>query len=550
MHEAVFDYLVVGAGSAGCAVAGRLSEDPDVSVCVLEAGGHDDSVLIRAPLGFAVFMPFGLMHSWHYFTVPQPGLAGRRGFQPRGKVLGGSSSVNAQVYNRGNPRDYDQWAALGNPGWSFADLLPLFKRSENNHCFEAGPWHGQTGPLHVSRLQSPSPANQAFEAACIEQGLPYNPDYNGASQYGVSPTQATQFRGERWSAARAYLHEHKARPNLTVWTGAHTVKVALEGQRAVGVVIRHQGHERIVRARREVIVSAGAIGSPQLLMLSGIGPPQELHRHGIAVALALPGVGQNLHDHPTCSIMSRTSRRAESIGVSVPGAWAMLKAVHAWRRRRTGWVSSCVSETQAYISTCGQLEHPDVQLAFLPSIVDNHNRTMHLGHGFTVHATVCRPQSRGSVRLASARAEEAPLIDPQFLSHPQDMAVMVKAARFAMALMESPAWAGYGLKSMHQVDRSDDLAMERFLRASCDTEYHPVGTCKMGPASDAMAVVDERLRVRGLQGLRVVDASIMPALISGNTNAPCIVIGEKAADMIRQDARGHPGADTTCQYRT
>lgn len=310
MDTAEFDYVIVGAGSAGCVVAGRLTEDPGVSVCMLEAGGSDHSVFVRAPLGLAVMLPYGLMNSWHYFTAPQAGLGGRQGFQPRGKVVGGSSSVNAQVYTRCNRNDYDGWAAMGNPGWSYDELLPLFKRAENSHCFSNDPYHGNEGPLHVSYLRSPSPANEAFRAACIEQGIPFNPDYNGASQYGVSPTQATQFNGERWNAARAYVHPHlygdpgeaggglpaaargatSRRPNLQVWTDSHSRRILFEGKRAVGVEIRRGGQVQQVRARREVILSAGAFGSPQLLMLSGVGPGAHLQQHGVPVLHDAAGV--------------------------------------------------------------------------------------------------------------------------------------------------------------------------------------------------------------------------------------------------------------------
>lgn len=528
-----FDYVIVGGGSAGCALAGRLSEDPATTVCVLEAGGQDHSVFVRAPLGIIAMVPWGLFNSWHYFTAPQKGFNGRQGFQPRGKVLGGSSSINAMVYTRCNRNDYDGWAALGNPGWSYADLLPLFKRAENSHCFSNDPYHGNSGPLHVSYLRSPSPANEAFRAACVQKGIPFNPDYNGATQYGISPTQATQYNGERWNATRAYLHANAHRPNLTVWTGCHTRKVLLEDKTAVGVEFRRDGQIQQVRARKEVILSAGAYGSPQILMLSGVGPAEHLREHGIPVVLDVPGVGQNLQDHVTSNIIYRTPIWKDTIGNSLRGAWELLKAVFQWRKSRTGWITTCVSETNGFISTCGNTDHPDIQLAFLPSIVDNHTRTQHLGHGFTLHTTLMRPKSRGSVTLQSADPYQAPRIDPGFFSHPDDMAVAIRGARMGVEVLEAPAMDAYRGKRLHAFDVNDDRSMEAFLRATCDTEYHPVGTCRMGPDSDAMAVVDAQLRVKGLQRLRVVDASIMPNLVTGNTNAPCMVIGEKAADLIR-----------------
>lgn len=531
-----FDYVIVGGGSAGCALAGRLSEDPNTTVCVLEAGGEDHSVVVRAPLGLIAMVPWGLLNSWHYFTTPQQGFNGRKGFQPRGKVLGGSSSINAMVYTRCNPKDYDGWAAQGNPGWSYADLLPLFKRSENSHCFSNDDYHGNSGPLHVSYVRSPSAINEAFMQACEEQGIPINPDYNGARQYGVSRSQTTQYNGERWNAARAYLHANADRKNLTVRTGCHARKVLFEGLKAVGVEVRRSGGIEQVRARKEVIVSAGAFGSPQLLMLSGLGPAAHLREHGIPVLRDIPGVGQNLQDHVTSSIIFRTSRWKDTIGNSLRGAWALFKAVFEWRSKRTGWIATPVSETNGWISTCGNPDYPDIQLALLPSIVDNHTRRQHLGHGFTLHTTLMRPKSRGTVTLQSADPYQAPKIDPGFFGHPDDVAVSILGARKGFEIILSKAMDSFRGKPLVAVDHRDPKALEAYLRATCDTEYHPVGTCKMGPESDPMAVVDPQLRVRGVQTLRVVDASIMPNLVSGNTNAPSMVIGEKAADLIRSGA--------------
>lgn len=528
-----FDYVIVGGGSAGCALAGRLSEDPATTVCVLEAGGQDHSVFVRAPLGIIAMVPWGLFNSWHYFTTPQKAFNGRKGFQPRGKVLGGSSSINAMVYTRCNRNDYDGWAALGNPGWSYADVLPLFKRAENSHCFSNDPYHGNNGPLHVSYVRSPSAINEAFMQACVEKGIPINPDYNGAQQYGISRTQATQYNGERWNAARAYLHANADRKNLTVRTGCHSRKVVFEGLRAVGVEMRCNGTIETVRARKEVILSAGAFGSPQLLMLSGIGPKAHIEQHGIPVLKDVPGVGQNLQDHITSSIIFRTPRWQATIGNSLRGAWALLKAVFEWKSKRTGWISTPVSETNGFVSTCGNTEHPDIQFALLPSIVDNHTRRQHLGHGFTLHTTLMRPKSRGSVTLQSADPHQSPQIDPGFFSHPDDMAVSIKGAQLGFEVIRAKAMDSFRGKPLVDFDDRDAKAMENYLRATCDTEYHPVGTCRMGPDSDPMAVVDAQLRVKGVQGLRVVDASIMPNLVSGNTNAPSIMIGEKAADCIR-----------------
>jgi len=530
-----FDYVVVGGGASGCAVAGRLSEDPAVSVCLIEAGGSDAGFTVRAPLGFAATPHLGI-NNWGYNTVPQVGLGGRKGYQPRGKVMGGSSSINAMVYTRGNRQDYDRWAELGNLGWSYQALLPLFKRSENNECFGATEYRGVGGPLNVAYLRSPSPINAAFIQACVEQGIPRNPDYNAERQFGVSPAQVTQKGGERWNAARAYIDPHRSQPNLTVISGAHTSRVLLNGKQATGVEYL-QGRQTVqVKAKREVIVSGGSFGSPQLLMLSGIGPAEHLQQHGIPVLHDLPGVGQNLQDHLTTVLIYRTARWQDTIGNSLRGAWALLKAVFEWRRQRTGWITTNVAETQGFISTEGNPDYPDIQLAFCTSIIDDHTRKQHLGHGYTLHATLMRPKSRGAVRLASNKPTDAPLIDPGFLTHPDDLATLIKGTQMAYDIMESKALAPWRGKMVHPVERNNPAQIEQFLRKNCDTEYHPVSTCKMGPASDPMAVVDATLRVHGLRNLRVVDASIMPNLITGNTNAPSMMIGEKAADLIRSGA--------------
>jgi choline dehydrogenase len=528
-----FDYVVVGGGASGCAVAGRLSEDPNVSVCLLEAGGSDNTVFVRAPLGFAA-TPHLKINTWGYNTVPQAGFAnGRQGYQPRGKVMGGSSSVNAMVYTRGNHKDYDRWAEQGNPGWRYQDLLPLFKRSENNECFGATEYRGVGGPLNVAYLRSPSPLNEAFIQACVEQGIPRNPDYNAASQFGVSPAQVTQKTGERWNAARAYIDPHRKQPNLTVITGAHTSRVLLDGKRATGVEYLQGGQTLQVKAKREVILSGGSYGSPQLLMLSGIGPAEHLREHGIAVQHALPGVGQNLQDHITTVLIYRTNRWKDTIGTSLRGAWALLKAIFEWRGKRTGWITTNVAETQGFISTEGNPDYPNIQLAFCTSIIDDHTRKPHLGHGYTLHVTLMRPKSRGTVRLASAKPTDAPLIDPAYFSHPDDMTDLIKGTQMGFDIMESKGLAPYRGKMLYPLERNNVAQIEAFLRQNSDTEYHPVSTCKMGPPSDPFAVVDATLRVHGIANLRVVDASIMPNLITGNTNAPSMMIGEKAADLIR-----------------
>ncbi|MDH4480326.1 MAG: choline dehydrogenase [Rhodoferax sp.] len=527
-----FDYIVVGGGAGGCVVASRLSEDPAVRVCLLEAGGPDDSVLIHAPMGFAVSAPLKI-HNWSYETVPQPGFNGRRGYQPRGKVMGGSTSINAMVYTRGHAADYDHWASLGNPGWSYQEVLPLFKRAENNQCFGENAYRGAGGPLQVSYLRSPSPINEVFLQACEQTGLPRTPDYNGEQQLGCGPTQAMQAEGERCSAAKAYISPHLARSNLTVITQAHTDKVLLDGKRATGVQYTQNGQTLKVHATREVILSAGAFASPQLLMLSGIGPQEQLAAHGIAPVHTLPGVGQNLQDHVTTVLIQRSKRKEVTLGISLSGLVTVVKSIFEWRKQRTGWITSNVAESQGFLKTDPSADKPDIQLALCTGIVDDHNRKTHLGHGYTLHVTLCRPKSRGSVTLQSAKSTDAPLIDPGFFKHPDDMATLVKGTQIGMDILQAKAFDAYRGDMLYPVERNNPRQIESFLRDHSDTEYHPCGTCKMGPHSDPMAVVDAQLRVHGIQGLRVVDTSIMPTLTGGNTTAPTIMIAEKAADLIR-----------------
>ncbi|HMO45265.1 MAG TPA: GMC family oxidoreductase N-terminal domain-containing protein [Rubrivivax sp.] len=540
-----YDYLIAGGGSAGCVLAARLSEDPAVSVCLVEAGGGSaDSVFIRAPLGFAASAPLGLFN-WNYETVPQAGFNGRRGWQPRGKVLGGSSAINAMVYTRGNPRDYDQWAALGNTGWGWADVLPLFRAAEHSECFGATDLHGSGGPLNVAWLRSPSPLGEAFLQACEQQGLPRIADYNGPRQHGVAPAQVTQKDGERCGAVRAYLRPALARPNLTVISGATIARVLFDragggsgdAARAGGVeLITKQGRQQL-QARREVILSAGSYGSPAILMRSGLGPAAQLREHGIEPLRDLPGVGANLQDHATAVLIQRTARTDLTLGFSLRGGAALLGAIGEWRRARTGWVTTNVAEVQGFLSTDGNPDWPDIQLALCTGIVDDHTRKPHWGHGYTLHATLMRPRSRGSVCLASADPQAAPLIDPAFLEQHEDLERLMRGTRMAYDILQAPALAPHRGPMLYPFARDDDRAVEQFVREHTDTEYHPIGTCAMGPDGDAGAVVDAELRVRGVRGLRVVDASVMPRLITGNTNAPTIMIAEKAAHLIRRGAR-------------
>ncbi|MGA1288825.1 MAG: GMC family oxidoreductase [Rubrivivax sp.] len=532
----MFDYLIVGAGSAGCVLAARLSEDPAVRVGLIEAGGSDDSVLLRCPAGLALLARLGRhQRNWGFETVPQAGLNGRRGYQPRGRVLGGSSAINAMIYARGHPADYDGWAAAGNPGWSWDEVLPYFKRSEHNER-GADAWHGTDGPLNVADLRSPSRLRDAFVQAGVQAGHRHNADFNGADQEGVGVYQVTHRQGERWSAASAYLHPHRDRPNLTVFTGAHALRLRLEGRRAVGVDILQGGARLTLQARREVLVATGALQSPALLLHSGIGPGADLHALGIAVAHDLPGVGRHLHDHVDVVQVIEAPHLTNSVGVSAAGLRALLRGVPEWRRRRTGLLSTNFAEAGGFLRSRPEEPRPDLQLHFVIAKLVDHGRRTVLGHGYSCHVCLLRPRSRGRLTLGSADPMAPPRIDPAFLAEDDDTARLVRGFRQMRHVLGQPALASFGGRE-HPASAAarSDHEIERYIREHADTIYHPVGTCRMGPGP--LDVVDARLRVHGLRGLRVVDASVMPQIVSGNTNAPTIMIAEKAADLIREDAR-------------
>ena len=534
------DYVIVGGGSAGATLASRLSEDPNTTVCLLEAGGRGDSILVRAPAAVVAMLPGRpKINNWAYETVPQPGLNGRRGYQPRGKGLGGSSAINAMLYIRGHAGDYDEWASIGCEGWDWQSVLPYFRKAENNER-GADDVHGASGPLQVSNQKSPRPITDAFVAAGQSLQIRQVDDFNSGDNEGIGLYQVTQFHdearnGERCSAAAAYLHPVMNRPNLTVLTGAHASRILFEGTRAVGVqYLQHQqSHE--VKAAREVILCGGAFNSPQLLQLSGVGREEDIRPHGIEMRHHLPGVGQNLQDHLDFTLAYK-SRDRDNFGISLPGSVSLLGHILNWRKTGTGMIATPFAEGAAFFKTDPAGDRADVQLHFVISIVDDHARKLHLGHGFSCHVCVLRPKSRGSVALESSDPMAAPRIDPGFLSDPEDLDVLMKGVRKTRQIMAAEPLARYIHKELFIEGEPDDAALEQHIRNRADTIYHPVGTCKMG--IDDMAVVDPQLRVHGLDGLRVVDASVMPRLVGGNTNAPTIMIAEKAADMIR-DAAAH-----------
>jgi choline dehydrogenase len=521
-----YDYIIVGSGSAGSVLANRLSARPEIKVLLLEAGGSDNSFYVRMPAGIANLS--GPRFNWGYETAPQAAMKGRRMYWPRGRLIGGSSSVNAMVYMRGQPADYDHWRQLGNAGWSYDDVLPYFKKAERNERLHDS-FHGADGPLNVAERPYTNPLSHAFVEAAQQAGLPFNPDFNGALQLGCGLFQVTQKNGRRWSAASAYLHPVAARENLTIVTKAQATRVLIENGRAVGVEYARGRRRHTARALQEVVLAAGAINSPQLLLLSGIGPAEELRARGVSVVHDLPGVGKNLQDHLNVNIVQRAKRGSALDGKN--RGLAPIGVALEYLFYGTGPGTSNVAEAGAFAVSALGAATPDIQYHFIPAQVVNHARTPMDGDGVTVHACCLRPQSRGEIRLASTDPLQPPVMDPNYLAADYDLKVLIAGLRQGRDILAAQAFKPWlGEERLPGPAVQSNAELEDFIRATAETEYHPVGTCKMG--SDPMAVVDEKLRVRGIERLRVIDASIMPAIVSGNTNAPVIMIAEKGAEMM------------------
>jgi choline dehydrogenase len=525
-----FDFIIIGAGSAGCVLADKLSASGEHSVCLLEAGKADKNWLIHLPIGIIALLQSHTLN-WQFNSHQEKTLNNREIFTPRGKTLGGSSSINAMLYVRGQQQDYDHWQSLGNTGWSFNDVLPYFKALENQER-GADEFHGVGGALNVADSVSKPAINEDFIQSAVAAGYPENIDFNGPSQEGVGYYQVTQKDGLRHSAAKAFLTPNLHRSNLTVITQTQVEKVIVNNNIATGVIYKHQGKVKQLIAKHEVIVSAGTINSPQLLMLSGIGPKAELEKHNIEVVHSLEGVGKNLQDHVDVLNVAQ-HKRTELLAYRPKAIWWGAKEAWKFITKREGLLTTVIAETGGFIKSDPTVTEPDLQLHFVPAAMDDHGRNHKLlcTYGISLHVCLLRPKSRGTVTLNSNKITQHPRIQLNMLDHQDDIDTMIKGVRIAKKILSTPPLSSTHVNFIFPDENcNSEQEIHQFLKEKCNTIYHPVGTCKMG--QDELSVVDEQLKVHGIKQLRVVDASIMPTLISGNTNAPTMMIAAKAADMI------------------
>ncbi len=537
MEEA--DFVIIGGGSAGAVIASRLTEKSKFKVCLLEAGGWGSNLLFRAPAGGLLMLrDKPKFNNWAFHTTPQKGLNNRRGYQPRGKALGGSSAINAMIYIRGQKEDYDSWAKEGNNGWSWNEVLPFFKKAENNEN-RSEEFHGNLGPLEVSNQKAAKPISHDYIKACANSQVRIRDDFNTGDNEGAGFWQSTIFHsdnknGQRCSTAAAYLLPYvKNRENLEIITKANVMRIIFDGKKAVGLEYMHQGKKKKIRAHKEVILSAGSFMSPTILQRSGIGVLEDLKPHGIKLIHELPGVGKNLQDHIDFNFCFKTYDK-NTLGFSPGGFLKILGETAKWLTHGNSMISSTLSEAGGFLKTDQSLDRPDIQHHFVIGLIDDHLRKLHYGYGYSCHVCLLRPYSRGTVSLASAEYNDAPLINPNFLNDNRDVESLIKGAKITQNILNTPPLKKYQKREIYGVHSNlTDKEWEQHIRNRADTIYHPVGTCKMG--KDHLAVVDSSLKIRGLNNIRVADASIMPTITSGNTNAPTIMIGEKCATMITDD---------------
>ncbi len=531
MPEREFDYLIVGGGSSGCVLANRLSENQNIRVCLIEAGPSDKSWFLKPAISVMYAMKYKKYTS-QYFSSPQRSMNGRSIHIPRGKTLGGTSSINGMLYVRGHPSDYDNWAENGNIGWDWQSVLPYFKKSEKNHNFKSSKLHGTDGLLNVRRLDDPNPVNQAYFSSAKQLQFHFNQDFNGTQQEGVGHYQSTMTKGIRNSASVAFLRPVKHRKNLTIMTNIEVEGVSLENGQATGIRVSRGNTKFEIKAKKEVLLCAGSIGSPSILMRSGVGSPSTLSKAGINTIHPLPGVGENLQDHASCTIYVKTSSRSP-YGISFP----VLPKLAAWGfdyfLRRRGLFASNIMECGGFFKTEKSLQHPNIQHIFMPAFRQPPPNMLAYGHGYSLNTILLRPKSTGSVKIKSPNPSEAPIIDLNMLDAAEDLEALVAAIKTSRQILSSREFSHLKPKEFRpgpQVQTDEDW--KEYIRANAQTVYHPVGTCKMGVGEDA--VVDSNLSVRGLRNLRVIDASIMPRIVGGNTNAPTIMIAEKGADIIKK----------------